>query len=145
MGNFGLTDGEAKKIPSSLKSVTHILQWWNLTVVPYLNKIQKICESRYTPPEFCWHQHLFTRNQQLLLYQEIQIQTAFWYIISNSFNFSWVFKSFLITLIIILMMSAKMATQGFLKITVFWNKGYGVIVPVNEVINKFYHVAQIIL
>ena len=27
----------------------HILQWWNLAVVPYLKKIQKIYESRDTP------------------------------------------------------------------------------------------------
>ena len=26
-----------------LKSVTHILQWWNLAVIPYPKKIQKIC------------------------------------------------------------------------------------------------------
>ena len=34
------------------------------------------------------------------------------------------------------MMSAKMATPGLLKIMVFWNKGYDVIIPVDEVTNK---------
>ena len=34
------------------------------------------------------------------------------------------------------MMSAKMATPGVLKITVFLNKGYDVIIPVNDVTNK---------
>ena len=34
------------------------------------------------------------------------------------------------------MMSAKMATAGLLKITVFWNKAYGVIIPVDDVTNK---------
>ena len=34
------------------------------------------------------------------------------------------------------MMSAKMATPGLLKITVFWNKGYDVIISVNDVTNK---------
>ena len=43
------------------------------TVIPYLKKIQKIYESRDTPLEFCWHQHFFTGNQQILLHQEIQI------------------------------------------------------------------------
>ena len=33
-------------------------------------------------------------------------------------------------------MSAKMATPGLLKITVFWNKGYDVIISVDDVINK---------
>ena len=36
----------------------------------------------------------FTGNQQIFLYQEIQIDIAFWYIISNSFYFSWIFKDF---------------------------------------------------
>ena len=36
----------------------------------------------------------------------------------------------------ILMMSAKMATPGLLKITVFWNKDYDVIISVDEVTNK---------
>ena len=34
------------------------------------------------------------------------------------------------------MMSAKMATPGLLKITVFLNKGYDVIVSVDDVTNK---------
>ena len=34
------------------------------------------------------------------------------------------------------MMSAKMATPGLLKITIFWNKGYHVIIPVDVVTNK---------
>ena len=34
------------------------------------------------------------------------------------------------------MMPAKMATSGFLKITLFWNKGYDVIIFVRDVTNK---------
>ena len=36
----------------------------------------------------------------------------------------------------ILMISAKLATPGLLKIKVFWNKGYDVISSVDEVVNK---------
>ena len=43
------------------------------TVIPYLRKVQKINKSRNTCLEFCWHQHFFTENQQILLHQEIQI------------------------------------------------------------------------
>ena len=43
------------------------------TVIPYLRKIQKMYKSRDTSLEFCWHQHFFTRNQQILLHQEIQV------------------------------------------------------------------------
>ena len=35
------------------------------------------------------------------------------------------------------MMIEKMASPGFLELTVFWNKGYDVIIPVNDVTNKF--------
>ena len=31
------------------------------------------------------------------------------------------------------MMSPKMATTGLLKIMVFWNKGYDIIIPVDDV------------
>ena len=60
-----------------------------------------------------------TENQQILLYQEIQIYTAFWYIISNSFNFFESLKISLIKIVTILIMSAKMAILGHLKIKVY--------------------------
>ena len=41
------------------------------TVIPYLRKIQKMYKSRETSLEFCWHQHFFTGNQQILLHQKI--------------------------------------------------------------------------
>ena len=34
------------------------------------------------------------------------------------------------------MMSAKMATPGLLKMTVFWNKCYDLIIPINDVTKK---------
>ena len=57
------------------------------TVIPYLTKIQNMYKSREPPINFCWHQYFFTKDQQLLLYQEIQIKIAFQYMIANSFNF----------------------------------------------------------
>ena len=36
----------------------------------------------------------------------------------------------------ILMISAKLVTPGLLKIKLFWNKGYDVIISVDQVINK---------
>ena len=52
----------------------------------------------------------------------------------HNFYESW--KIRLINLVIILMISAKIATPGLLKITVFWNKGYGVIISVDDVTKK---------
>ena len=43
------------------------------TAILYLKKIQEIFKSRDTPLEFCLYQFFFTGNQQLLLYQEMQI------------------------------------------------------------------------
>ena len=34
------------------------------------------------------------------------------------------------------MMSTKMATPGLLETTIFWNKGYNVIIPIHDVTNK---------
>ena len=42
------------------------------------------------------------------------------------------------------MMSAKIATLGFLKIKVFWNKAYDIIC-VHDVTSKVYRASQIIL
>ena len=39
-------------------------------------------------------------------------------------------------MVTILMMSAKMATLGLLKIEVFRNKGYDIIISVDDIINK---------
>ena len=66
------------------------------TFIPYLKKIQKKTIYHVTSTEFCWHQHLFIGNQKIFLYQGIQIYIAFWYIISNCFNFSWSFEDFFI-------------------------------------------------
>ena len=115
------------------------------TVIPYLKKIHKMYESRETPFEFCWHQRFFKGNQLILLYQEIKIYFAFWYIISNSFNFFESLKIVLIIMVIILMISAKLATRGLLKMKVFRNEGYDVIIYVHDVNNKLYYVTQIIL
>ena len=45
----------------------------------------------------------------------------------------------------ILMMSTKMTTLSLLKIKVFYNKGYDVIISVHGVTTNCYHVTQIIL
>ena len=39
-------------------------------------------------------------------------------------------------MVTILMMSAKMTTPGLLKIRVFWNNGYDVIISVHDVTSK---------
>ena len=45
-------------------------------------------------------------------------------------------KFFLVKKVTTLMMSAKMAAPGFLKLKIFWNKGYEVIIYVHGATNK---------
>ena len=71
-----------------------------------------------------------------MLYQEIQLQIPFWYMISNLFNFFESLKIILITMVTILMTLAKMATLGLLEIKVFSNIGHDVIISVHEITNK---------
>ena len=94
-----------------------------------------MCGSRDTPLEY-WYQHFLNRSQQILLYQEIHIKIAFWYIISNSFNFSWVLKdsfnkhgyNF-----------DDVSKNGYLRPSEnkdIWNKVYNVIISVHDITNK---------
>ena len=101
----------AKKDPS-LKCFTYPTIMTFGTVIPYLKKIQTF--------RVLLTSAFFTENQQILQYQEIMILIAFEHIIYNSFNFFLSLKVLLINMVGILMMSAKLATIGLLKIKVFW-------------------------
>ena len=125
--------GGAKR-PSSLKSVTQILQWWNLASYTWPKEDPKKYINLVTHPlSFA---HFFTRNHQILLYQGIQIrlQVDTWFLILFTFHES--FRIVLINMVTILLISARMATPGLLKIKVFWNKDYDVIVSGHDVTNK---------
>ena len=82
-------------------------------VIPYLKEIQNICISQGTLLEFCWHHHFMQfslhrgKNKSSILTQD-------W----DSFDSNWIFQSFLINVLGVLMMSAKLTTPGFLN--VFW-------------------------
>ena len=57
MGIFGTAHGWGRGVPKSppLPKICHTYPTITKlgTVIPYLKKIQKIYESRDTPPEFC--------------------------------------------------------------------------------------------
>ena len=137
-----LTDGEEVKRPPSVKSVTHILQSWNLAVIPYLNKIQKIHESRDTRLEFSWPQHFLPEIHKFCYIKK------YWYklyfdtkslILLTFLEFLKILLKILlnmINMVKILMMSAKMANPDLLIIKVFRNKGYYVIISGHDVSSK---------
>ena len=66
-------DGQTPPPPPALPKISHTYPTMMKvgTVIPYLKKTQKIFGSRDTSPDFCWNQHFFAGNQQILLYQEI--------------------------------------------------------------------------
>ena len=58
MAHFGaahgwMGGGGGKKAPLSKMSRTYLAMMKLRTVIPYLKKIQKICQSGETPLEFC--------------------------------------------------------------------------------------------
>ena len=111
-----LTDGKLLKMPPPPPKTSHTYPTKMKlgTIIPDLKKTQKLYESGDTPLKLCRHQNFFIGNQQILLYQKMQIQIAFWYMISKYFNFFESLKTFLINMVKILMMLAKLATPGLL-------------------------------
>ena len=127
--------GREKRSPVPKICYTYSTMMKLRRVIPYLKKTQKSYESRDTPLEFCQHQHFFIRNQQILLYQKIQIQIAFLHIIYNLLTFFEFLKIFFISMVKSLITSAKLAAPGLLKI-IFQNKGYDVLIVDCDVTNK---------
>ena len=83
--------------PSSLKSVTHILQQWNLANLKKILKIYNLCDK---PLELCWHQ------------PEIS-------------NFFWVFKDCLINMVFWKKyFEIKVTASYFLSITARHDSNY---------------------
>ena len=56
--------------------------------------------------------------------------------ISDSFTFSETLKVVLMNMVEVLMMSAKWDTLGLLRIKIFWNKGYDIVIFAHNVTNK---------
>ena len=106
------------------------------TVIPYLKTIQKIYESCDKTPEFCWHPHFSPEISKFCYIKKYRYRLHFGTQFLILLTFLKSLKIFLIKLVIILMMSAKMATPGLPKITAFWNKSYDVITPVDDATNK---------
>ena len=89
------------------------------TVKPYLKKPKKDM-NHVTHPLSYADINIFSLEISRFCYiRKYTYRFAFWYIISNSFNFFEFLKIFLIDMVTILMMSAKFATPGLLKIKTF--------------------------
>ena len=73
---------------------------------------------------------VFNRNSSFLLYREIKIKTAFQYVMLILLTIIESLKVILINIIAVLMMSAKLETPSFLKITLVRNSVYNVIIKI---------------
>ena len=102
------------------------------TAIPFPKKIQDLYELRDTLLEFRWHQHFLTEISKFCYIKEYR----YWFHVDTSFiilpTFLQSLRIVLINMVTILMMSAKMAIPGLLKIKVFWKKCYEVIMSVQQ-------------
>ena len=94
------------------------------TVIAYLKKIQKIWIT--------WHA-FWVLLISLFFLLEI---SKYFHIKKYRLTYFESLKIFLINMVTILMISAKKATLGLLKIKLFWNKDNDVIIFVHDVTNK---------
>ena len=104
------------------------------TVIPYLQKIEKIYKSCDTTSEFFWYQLLFTWNQLFFISGNIDKNLSLKHNFHLIWFYFWLFG--VLNMITVLMMSAKFAIPGLLKINLFWNKDYGAIISGHGVVNK---------
>ena len=139
MGLFGAAHewGGDQKGLHSLKSVTHILHWWNLAPLYLTQRRSKKCINHVTHPLSSADISIFSRECSTFCYIKkctYRLEFDRQFLILLTFLESVVIV--LINMVTILMMSTKITTPGLLKIRVFWNNGYDVIISVHDVTNK---------
>ena len=76
------------------------------------SKIQQRYKSRDTPLEFCWHQHFLLEISTLCYIKKYRFRLHFDALFQILLSFFESLKIVLINMVIILMMSAKMAALG---------------------------------
>ena len=111
------------------------------TVMPYLKYIQKYVNDMMRLLSSLMSAFFHQKSATFFISRNTHTGCIL-IIISNSFNLFWAFKFCFNT---ILMMLGKLVTLGLLKIKVFWNKGYHVIILSMTSPAKFYPVTEIIL
>ena len=144
---FGLLkDGWGQKRPLSLKSVTHILQWWNLAQLYHTQRRSKKFMNHVRHPLNSAGISIFSSEIRKFCYikkQRYRLHLSTYFLILLVFLKS--LKICLINQVVILMMSSKMGTLDLLKITVFWNNDYDVIISADDVQKKNRFFSRVVL
>ena len=115
------------------------------TLIPFLKRIQKYIKHVTDPVSSAYVSIFLPEISKFCCIKKFRYRLYYdtLFLIILTFFESW--KIFLISVATILMRSAKMATLGLLKIKIFWNKGYDVIILSMTSSTKIYHVTHIIL
>ena len=105
------------------------------TFIPYLRKMKKNIWITGHTPWFLLASAFFHWISTNFAISRKTEYISFWYIICNSFNFFFEsLKSVLVNMVTILMMSPKIAKLDLLKIKLFWNNCYDVMISVQILI-----------
>ena len=127
--------------PLSLTSVTHILLWWNLKKSYFTYTRSKKYMNHVTQPLNPADISIYAPEISKFAISRNTDKAAFWYMISNSFNFFWAFKGCFYKHGYNFDDISKMATLGFFEINVLWNKSYDVIISghnIHNITNKMF-------
>ena len=130
IGFFGAAQGwgVGKKAPIPKICHTYPTMMKPGAVIRYLKKFQKLYESCDTPLDFCWHQHFLAEIIKFCYIKKYRYGFHLDTYFLTFLTFLYSLRIVLINMVKILMMSAKMATPGLLKIKIFWKKAYYVII-----------------
>ena len=97
MGFFGTAHGwgEVKKVPLSNIYITYAVMIKLGTVIPYQRKIQKNIWITWQTPWILLTSAFFHQKSASFAISRNKVQVLFWYIISNPFNFFWIFRDYI--------------------------------------------------
>ena len=135
MGLFGAAQGWWGECPPQICHTYPTMQWWNLAQVPLPKEDSKNVWITWHTPCIMLTSLFFLRiSANFVISRNKDID---YILIHNNIIASFEsLKIVFINTIPILMMSAKKATLGFLKLRVFWSKDYNVTISVHAVTNQ---------
>ena len=124
MGLFGAAHrwGGSKKFPISKISHTYITMMKLGTLIAFLKKIQKYINHKTHPSSSADISIFLPEINKFCYIKKYRYRFYFGTLFLILLTFFESFKIFLLNMVIVLMISTKIDTQGLLKIKICWNK-----------------------